>query len=201
MSGATLDLNNFSDAVASLSGDGVITLGSGTLTVGGTGASSTFSGSFTTGDTGTLAKTGAGTLTFGAGMDLSAGSLTLSGGTLNLGGFTSTFGTLSVTADSMLDFGTSGSSILNLSSLSVNSGVTLTIKNWADTVDYFYSLTNPGATNLGRIVFTGFTGADTKWLSYDNQITPVPEPATYGAVLLGLSILFARWRRRRRRAL
>jgi MYXO-CTERM domain-containing protein len=81
----------------------------------------------------------------------------------------------------------------------VNSGVTLTIANWTDAVDYFYSINNPGSGNLGRIVFNGFTGADTKWLSYDNQITPVPEPATYGAGLLGLSILFASWRLRRRR--
>ena len=199
-SGATLNLNNYSDTIGSLAGDGVITLGSGTLTVGANNADTTFSGSFTGGNTGTFAKTGTGTLTFGAGMNLSAGTLVLNGGMLSLGNFTSTFGSLSVTADSILDFSASGSSILNiLNSLTVNSGVTLTIKNWADTVDYFYSLTNPGATNLGRIVFTGFTGADTKWLSYDNQITPVPEPATYGAALLGLSILFAGWRLYRRR--
>jgi len=132
-------------------------------------------------------------------MNLSAGTLVLNGGTLNLGAFTSTFGSLLVTANSILDFGGSGSAILNLTSLAVNSGVTLTIQNWADAVDYFYSLNNPGAGNLGRIVFTGFTGPDTKWLSYDTQITPVPEPATYGAGLLGLSILFASWRLRRRR--
>ena len=131
-------------------------------------------------------------------MNLSAGSLVLSGGTLNLGGFTSTFSSLSVTGNSILDFGTSGSSILNLSSLTVNSGVTLTIANWTDAVDYFYSLNNPGAGNLGRIVFTGFTGPDTKWLSYDNQITPVPEPATYGAVLMLLGLSAAAWLRRRR---
>ena len=80
----------------------------------------------------------------------------------------------------------------------INTGITLTIKNWADSVDYFYSLTNPGAGSLGRIVFTGFTGPDTKWLSYNNQITPVPEPAIYGAILmlLGLSVgAWLRWRR------
>ncbi len=199
-SGATLNLNNYSDTVGSLAGDGVITLGSGTLTVGANNASTTFSGSFTGGNTGTFSKTGTGTLTFGAGMNLSAGTLVLNGGTLSLGNFTSTFGSLSVTADSILDFSASGSSVLNiLNSLTVNSGVTLTIQNWADTVDYFYSLTNPGAGNLGRIVFNGFTGADTKWQSYDSQITPVPEPSIYGAALLGLSTLFAGWRLYRRR--
>jgi fibronectin-binding autotransporter adhesin len=199
-SGATLNLNNYSDTIGSLAGAGTLTLGSGTLIAGGNNTSTTFSGAFTAGDTGTFQKAGTGTLTFGAGMDLSGGTLVLSGGTLNLGGFDSTFGSLSVSANSILDFGTSGSSILNiLNSLTVNSGVTLTIANWTDTVDYFYSLTNPGSTNLGRIVFSGFSGTDTKWQSFDNQITPVPEPAAYGAMLLALSVLFAGWRRFRRR--
>jgi fibronectin-binding autotransporter adhesin len=199
--GATLNLNNYSDTIGSLAGAGVITLGSGTLTAGADNTSTIFSGSFTGGNTGTFAKTGSGTLTFGAAMNLSAGTLVLNGGTLNLGNFNSTFGSLSVTADSILDFSASGSSILHLNSLTVNSGVTLTIQNWTDTVDYFYSLNNPGAGNLGRIVFTGFTGADTTWQSYDSQIKPVPEPATYGALLLGLSTLYAGWRLYRRRTL
>jgi autotransporter-associated beta strand protein len=200
--GATLTLNNYSDTVGSLAGSGVVTLGSGTLIVGDTtNASSTFSGSFsnTSTDTGIFEKSGTGTLTFGAAMTLSNGTLQLNGGTLNLGGYNSTFLSLSVTANSTLDFGASGNSTLNLTSLTVGSGVILTITNWADAADYFFSRINPGADSLGRIVFNGFTGADTKWLSYDNQITPVPEPATYGAALLGLSILFAGWRRYRRR--
>jgi len=196
-SGATLNLNTYSDSVGSLAGAGIITLGGGTLTVGSDNTSTTFSGSFTGGDTGTLAKTGTGTLTFGAGMNLSGGNLVLNGGTLNLGGFSSTFGSLSVTANSTLDFGTAGSSVLSiLNSLTVNSGVTLTVANWANAVDYFYALTNPGTTNLGRIVFTGFSSSDTKWMSYDNEITPVPEPSVYGAALLGLCTLTV-WRRRR----
>jgi autotransporter-associated beta strand protein len=198
--GATLNLNNYTETIGALSGAGIVTLGSGTLTVGSGNTSSTFSGSFTSGNTGTFAKTGIGTLTFGAGMNLANGTLQLAGGRLNLGGFNSTFGSLSVTADSILDFGTSGASILNSGSVSVADGVTLTIQNWNDTVDYFYSIYSPGATNLGRIVFTGFTGPDTKWQSFDHQITPVPEPSIYGAVLLGLSTLFAAWRLRRRRA-
>jgi autotransporter-associated beta strand protein len=200
--GATLDLNTYTETIGALSGSGVITLGSGTLIVGSGGASSTFSGSFASSATGTLQKTGDGTLTFGAGMNLSTGNLVLSGGRLNLGGFNSTFGSLSVTANSILDFGTSGASILNIlnsGSVSVADGVTLTIANWNDTVDYFYSIYSPGA-NLGHIQFAGYSTSDTKWLSFDHQITPVPEPSIYGAVLLGLSTLFAAWRLRRRRA-
>ena len=166
-----------------------------------TGNNTTFSGSFAANDTGTLIMGGPGSLTFGAGMNLSNGTLTLFGGTLKLNGYTSTFGTLNVASNSILDFGTSGSSVLNiLNSLTVNSGVTLTIQNWTDTVDYFYSLTNPGADSLGRIVFTGFTGADTKWVPYGStyQITPVPEPATYGAALMLLGLSAGAWLRRRR---
>jgi len=200
-SGATFDLNTYSQQIAGLSGSGIVTLGGGTLTVGGTGASSTFSGSFTAGDTGTFAKTGAGTLTFGAAMNLNNGTLTLNGGTLKLNGFNSTFGSLDVTGNSILDFGTSGSSVLNiLNNITITTGVTLTIQNWSDAVDFFYSQHNPGSSILGQIVFNppAYHGTDTKWLSYNNQITPVPEPATYGAILmlLGLSVgAWLRWRR------
>ena len=155
--------------------------GSGTLTVGSGNASSTFSGAFAGGDTGTLAKMGTGTLTLGSGMNLSSGTLQLGGGILNLGGFTSTFGVLSVTANSILDFGTSGSSILNiLNSVTVSSGVTLTIQNWTDTVDYFNSLVSPSVASLGRINFTVSPVSGARWQSFDNQIVPVPETSVYG---------------------
>jgi hypothetical protein len=49
---------------------------------------------------------------------------------------------------------------------------------------------------MNQVTFNGFTAADTQWQSYDDQVTPVPEPAAYGAVLLGtLTLLFLRRRR------
>ena len=82
----------------------------------------------------------------------------------------------------------------------MSSGVTLTIANWTDTVDYFYSLLTPGAANLGRIAFTGYSASGTKWQSFDHQITPVPEPSTYGAAFMLLGLSFgARWCFRRRK--
>jgi hypothetical protein len=38
------------------------------------------------------------------------------------------------------------------------------------------------------------------WNSGSGSITPVPEPRVYGAILLGGSLLFLGWRRRRGRA-
>jgi autotransporter-associated beta strand protein len=139
-------------------------------------------------------KTGAGTLTLGTAMN-TTGTITLAGGTLDLGGFNQTIGTLQVTGDSILDF--SGTSTFNLTTLNISSGVTLTVVNWVDAVDYFYGANNPGATVLNRVVFSGFSASNTSWLGSDHQITPVPEPSTYGAAFLGLALALYGWRRAR----
>jgi autotransporter-associated beta strand protein len=203
-SGATLTLNNYADQIGSLAGAGTVNLGNGNLGVGLNGTSTIFSGAFTKGDTGTLYKGGSGTLTLGAGMDLSAGNLVLVGGTLNLGGFKSTFKNLTVAADSTIDFGTGVGSILDiLNTVTVNAGVTLSIINWTNAVDYFYAAKNPFSaptTILGQIVFKPtYAGSDTKWVSFDHEITPVPEPSTYGAAFMLLGLSAGIWWRFRRR--
>lgn len=148
----------------------------------------------------TFEKSGTGTLTFGAGMNAPNATLELNGGTLNLGGYKSTFGILDVNASSVIDFnGASGSVLDILNAVVIGAGAILTINDWVNGVDYFYSIKNPGATTLGQITFTGFTGDATNWQSFDSEITPVPESATYGALMLGLSTLFAGWWHFRRR--
>jgi len=146
---------------------------------------------------GTLQVNAGGTLTLGAAMNLSGGTLVLAGGTLNLNGTNSTVYTLSVTASSVIDFtGTSVLSILN--TVTVADGATLTIKDWSNGVDYFYSASNPGTTVLGRTTFTGYTSSTT-WESFDHQITPVPEPGVTGAIVIGTALGAAALLTRRRR--
>jgi len=200
--GGTLALQSFSQTVGNLGGAGVVDFGtSGSLTL--SGGSATFSGTFT----------GAGELIIGPGASLVLGAdfdnpnlnITLAGGSLFLNGTTSTFGNLSITADSVLDFGNNSATILNTSELTLAGGVNLTVSNWVHTVDYFYAQNFPGVTPNVRneapqnqVSFDGFSNSHTFWQG-DYEITPAPEPATYGLFFiggcLGLTIL-----RRRARA-
>ena len=76
-SGATLDFNNFDQAVGSLAGAGAVTLGSATLFTGSDNTSTTFSGTIS--GSGALFKLGPGTLTL-------TGTSTYAGGTMIAGG-------------------------------------------------------------------------------------------------------------------
>ena len=196
--GGTLNLNGTANTLTGLFNNaGTLAFGSGgALTLNGSNA--TLSGTIT----------GSGTLTIGAGQTLTLGAnfnaanlnIVLAGGTFNLNGSSDTFGSLTITGNSILDFGNSSASILNVSGVSITAGMILSVTNWNDTVDYFYDQSNPGgqgAPPLNQIVFTGYTGGDTHWVPYDHQITPAPEPAVYGAALVGFSTLLIGWRRRR----
>ncbi len=80
-SGGTLVLNGNSQTIDGLSGDGVISNATGSLTVGNADGSSSFNGTISGG--GSLTKVGAGTLTLGAQSDYSGGT-TIAGGTVEL---------------------------------------------------------------------------------------------------------------------
>ncbi len=196
-----LALNNFSEKIDTIAGTGLIDLStSGFLTVGSSNGSSTFGGSVS--GTGTLTKEGTGTLTFASSINF-AGSLALAGGTLALNGYNLTVGILHITGNTILDFGLSTASLLNATTFIIDAGVTLTIKNWVDTVDFFYAqnwtgatLNTSGTAPMNQLTFTGFSSGLTHWQSYDKQISPVPEPATYGAMLVAFAAALACWRRR-----
>lgn len=169
-----------------------------------------------------LTKLGAGTVIFGTNdkaytgtTTISAGTLqlnfnqtfttvALAGGTLALNSATTTITTLNLSANSTIDFSSSVNTTLNLTTLNLN-GFTLNITNWTAASDFFYSTNWTGATYdtmgsspMNLVTFNGFTASQTGWDSFDNQIRPnVPEPSTYGALLIGaMTALFA-WRRRR----
>ncbi|HTQ29694.1 MAG TPA: autotransporter-associated beta strand repeat-containing protein, partial [Opitutaceae bacterium] len=147
-----------------------------------------------------------GTLALGANQIFNS-TLDLAGGTLALNGFNLNVSTLHITGNSTIDFGSGLASILDTTNFIIDPGITLTITNWANAVDYFYSSNNPGLTSLSQIVFDPptYTGSDTKWLNYadgpdnDHQITPVPEPATYGAFFTAVALVLFFWQRRRLR--
>lgn len=208
-SGATLDLATYSAAVGTIAGSGSIAIGSGgSLAVGGGNANSTFAGSLT--GAGTLQKVGTGDLTFTSSINFS-GKLTLSGGEITLAGINATIGTLHITGNTVLDFGNSAASTLNISNLIIDAGVTLTITNWVNAQDYFYVNgtfvqfggpsatpgTGQGSAPLNQITFAGWSGSNTGWQTGDHQINPTPEPATYGALVLASTLGFILWRRRK----
>ncbi|MBI2498301.1 MAG: autotransporter-associated beta strand repeat-containing protein, partial [Opitutae bacterium] len=199
-SGATFAVNGQTETIASLAGSGTVDFGSGTLVTAGN-ASTTFSGAFT--GPGTFTKQGTGILTLDTNLTFN-GTFNLAGGTLRLSDISLSLGTLNITGNSTIDFAGTSASLL-VTTLNISAGVTLNITNWSDAVDYFYATNWTGATTdtrgvapMNQVTFNGFTAADTQWQGYDYQVTPVPEPATYGALLLGALTALITWRRRAR---
>jgi autotransporter-associated beta strand protein len=198
------------DAAMNIAGSGSLTISSAIVDSGGARA---------------LTKSGAGELilsganTFSGGTTVSAGTLTLtsisalgtgstltlSGGTLKLSATSTTVTNLNVTSNSTIDFG--GVSSLNVTNFIISAGVTLNIINWVNAADSFVtqnwtgaSFDTTGSAPVNQVVFNSptYSGDNTKWQAYDKQITPVPEPSTYGAALLGVGGVLLAWRRRTR---
>jgi fibronectin-binding autotransporter adhesin len=201
---AVYDMAGFNETVGSLQGAGSVNFGGATLTLA-AGASS-FGGDFGFSN-GTIVINAGQSLTLTAAMDAANINIILNGGTLFLGnGLNHTFGNLTVNTatTSVIDFGTSGATVAEFDKVFVNGTGRLNVNNWTNTVDYFIANNTTGAQGTApntKIVFAGgFTGADTRWLPYGGggQLTPVPEPSTYGATLLGASVGFLLLRRRRR---
>lgn len=179
---------NFSDATPAFTINTGITLNWGSTAITATG-------------NGAVNVSGGGVLNFTQDLGFS-GTMNLGGGTLRLTDADLTLGTLNITANSVIEFAGSASS-LNVSTLNISAGVTVTINGWTENVDYFYAQNWTGATReaggapMNRIVFAGWTGADTRWRSFDNQISVVPEPGMTGLFTLGsLTLCFANRRRR-----
>jgi len=107
VAGATFNLNNVADTIASLSGGGStggnVILGSGSLTVGGDNSSTTYGGAIS--GNGSFTKNGTGTLTLSGANNIS-GVTAINAGTLQVGngGTTGSLGSGGVTNNSQLTF-------------------------------------------------------------------------------------------------
>lgn len=197
--GAGLHLNDIAETIGRLTGAGTVDLGAagtGQLTL--SSGNSTFDGLFT--GTGEIIIGAGATLTLG--MDFSNANLNirLDGGTLLLNGSDITIGALSVTGNSVIDFSAGSDSALQIASLAFGStSLELAVQNWTDAADFFHSQAGyvQGAAPLDQVVFQGWDPADSKWQAYDSQITPVPEPSAYGALLVGAALAAGWWWRRR----
>ncbi len=151
--GVSLDLNNFSNAIASLAGGGTtggnVTLGSGTLTTGSDNTSTSFSGSIT--GTGGLTKTGTGTLTLTGTSNTYSGTTTVSTGKIKAGAVNAL----------------SSSSAVSLAN---TAGVALDLNNFDNAIG---SLSGGGATGGNVILGSGTLteGGDNSSTSYDGVIS------------------------------
>ena len=237
--GTTLTVNNGSaDSFGGrLSGTGLfVKTGAGTLTFTSAANHSTFN----FGGTVELGS-GAGTLEFqgGSGSGITStdalfiNTLKLDGGnsTLKLTNAYINVGTLIISGNTILDFGTGGASVLNATNIYIASGAVLTVENWTSESDFLFATNTGYATNGGfrltnssgtvavfnaigsvpedQVYFQGDPlspdGSHTTWINngYDSftnwEIRPIPEPSTYGAILLGGCLTLIGWKRHRRR--
>ena len=198
-SGASLGIFATSQSVGALTENGTLSLSGGTLTL--NGASSLGSSAILSGS-GTLILNAGSSLSLGTNFNDSGLNIVLNGGTLTLAGTTDTFGSLTVDATSTLDF--TGGSKVTFSSVSLASSDLLDVTGWANTADYFYSVANPGTMGsnpINQIIFPGASYPDqqTHWNSSTGEITPAPEPATYGALFVGACLAGCLVLRNRRR--
>lgn len=229
--------DTFDGRLADVSGSGGLfeKQGHGTFTFSSTGNTSAFNFSGTvqltaTASTDTLEfQGGSGTINTSTNA-LYIGTLKLTGGTLLLTNAYINVGTLNITGDTILDFGTTGRSILNATNIYIAAGVTVTVKNWTSEVDFLFANSSfkvdnsSGQTAVRNQIGTTATytpenqvwfqgdpwspdGSHTTWIDNSNtygqytnwEIRPVPEPSTYGALLLSGCFGLLIWKRVRSR--
>ena len=235
--GRTLTINGsgnttISGAISNFNGSGtaggLTYAGTGTLSLSGTGtytgATLVSNGTLTAGATDALKTTSGITVNTGgtlllSGLDNRIGDavpLTLGGGTFHTGGLSETLGTLTLSANSIIDFG-NGTSTLTFAD---SSGATwagsfrLSIYNWGGNTltgggtDQLRFLSNGlSSTQLARIDFYSGSTAETKlsitpsffangFVGGAGEVTPVPEPSSV-ATVMGLLGLIG-WRERRK---
>lgn len=171
--------------------------GAGTLTQAGSGTTVLSAANTYTGRT-TISN---GTLQLGASDRIAdTSAVTLSGGTLATGGFSETLGALTVSANSVIDFGAGASALVFADSSSISWTGTLTLLNFdigTDSLRFGNSITALSLAQLEKISFGDYTAA----LNSEGFVvfSAIPEPSAYAA-LLGAGALVGCLARRQRRA-
>ncbi len=217
-SSGTLALSaGITDTIAGLTTTGASTINlaaSSALTIN-SAAPSTLMGNLL--GTGTLAYIGGGNLTLANNLSFAGGTLAFGGSTIGLTPTSTLFlgnttvGTLRITGDTILDFGNSSASVVSTTNFQIDPGVKITINNWIEWQDYFFATNWTGAVlntqGLGsqtQVTFTGWNMGGTAWKDRGggfHEITPTPEPATYGLMFMSAALGalgFRRWRASRK---
>jgi autotransporter-associated beta strand protein len=122
-------------------------------------------------------------------------------------GVTESFGTLTIDGHAVIDF--AGGNVCDANFLFLDDLVMATadsmlyIRNWVDFTDFLLVRNTANiAAVLDQIKFEGYEDMS-YWQDYDanySRITPVPEPATYGAILMGTALAglgYRRWKTKR----
>jgi fibronectin-binding autotransporter adhesin len=200
-------------ATMTLDSDRSISVNSGGGTIDVANASTlTFGGTIEGTGTLNLALNSTAILNLTSSNDFSSGTVFLSGGTLLLSGVDLSVGTFHITGNTILDFGNNVASSLTATNFIVDAGATVTVNNWINGSDYFLAdhwwmngsmssevpFNTRGSAPENQVVFSGYAGSATSWIPYDAtnaQITPVPEPSTYGAIFLSICVGVLFWRR------
>lgn len=208
----TLDFTTGTISFGSLSGSGLLQANNATgtkvISVGGLNTNSTFSGAIG-GGSGTIAVTkvgsgtwtlsgantytgattvNAGTLALGAANRIAdTSALVMNGGTFATGGFSETLGVLTLSSNSILDFGSGNSALVFADSSGATWSGTLTLTNFnigTDTLKFGTSVSALSLAQLNEISLAGYTAS----LDSSGFVTfsAIPEPSTY-AVLLGVA--------------
>ncbi|MET0262356.1 MAG: PEP-CTERM sorting domain-containing protein [Rariglobus sp.] len=193
----SLTLNGTGTTTLSGSGSkstGAVVVNSGTLILDQTGGGDAINNSLTVNSGGTVIFAGNNQVPEWQTVTLNAGS------TLYLGDTTQTFASLVITGDSVIDFGSGGSQLnVTYGGINIANGITITIVNWDASAGDVFAGANPGAPvvnvqyadSSGNIYATGTWGG-----GYVKPGSPVPEPATYGLMLLGAGVGLVAFRRR-----
>ena len=167
---AQLNLNSFTETIGSLSGDGFVVLGSGSLITGANNASTMFSGGIS--GTGSVTKIGTGVLTLAGTTSSHTGLNTisagvLSGGTIANNGTNSSFGrgNFAIANDATLRY--TGATAATNRTLALDAGGQIDVTNAVSTLTIGGAISGTGGLTKvgpGSLVLTGsssYTGPNT----------------------------------------